>query len=259
LGTADLGRGGLGTGELGTARRSLAWICGIAGLAAYNWWLLVPFKPGLLRSPDELFSNLEVTGEPYAVAMQRADLVAGLLLVTAFLLAGAGRQRREWLGMVTFAIAGAIGGIFPQVCADGIDAGCRLAERHFQLPFGQYLHDGSGVVEFVGITLALWFALRRTRSDRDLIARGYRFLAAAALVGYPVLGLSYLLDVFGAVMEAVFFTGFTLMVVLQLAERLRPARLSSDHNEEMMVGTMSGSMAVRGQRKHEHDGSRIGR
>ena len=38
----------------------------IGGLLAYNWWVLVPFKPGLLRSPDEFFSNLEVTGQPYA-------------------------------------------------------------------------------------------------------------------------------------------------------------------------------------------------
>ena len=237
---------------MGTARRALAWICGIAGLAVYNWWVLVPFKYGLIRSPDELFSNLEVTGQPYAVAMQRADLTAGLLLLAAFVLAGLGRQQREWLGMVAFAIAGTIGGIFPQVCADGINAGCRLAERHFQLPFGQYLHDGSGAVEFAGITLALWFALRRTRGNQDLLARGYRFLAVAALVAYPVLGLSYLLNRYGAVMEGLFFTGFTLVVMLQLAERLRRAELSSDHNDEMMVG----SSRVKGQR--ERDGSDIG-
>jgi hypothetical protein len=224
---------------LGVSRRSLAWLSGIAGLAAYNWWVLVPFKHGLLRSPDELFSNLEVTGQPYAIVMQRADITAGLALLAAFLLAGPGRgRRREWLGMVVFALAGLIGGIFAQVCADGLDASCRAAERHFQLPLSEYLHDGAGVLEFAGITLVLWFAFRRTRGDRTVTALGYQILAGAALVAYPILGLSYLLNVFGAVMEAVFFVGFTLMVLLHLTEFLRvpaePPALSSDHNSEMM-------------------------
>ena len=203
-------------------RRSLAWACALAGLAAYNWWVLVPFKPGLLRSPNELFSNLEVTGLPYATVMQRADIAAGLALLAAFTLAGPGSGRlREWLGMVVFALSGVVGGIFPQVCEDGINASCRSAELHFQLPLSQYLHDGAGVVEFAGITLALWLAYRRTRGDRTVTALGYRILAGTALVAYPVLGLSYLVNVFGAVMEGVFFAGFTLMVLLQLTELLR--------------------------------------
>ncbi len=72
----------------GLTRRSLAWLCGIAGLVAYNWWVLVPFKHGLMRSPNELFSNLEVTGQTYAIVMQRADITAGVLLLLAFVLAG---------------------------------------------------------------------------------------------------------------------------------------------------------------------------
>ncbi len=60
-------------------RSVITWILGIAGLAAYNWWLLVPVRPGLMSSPDELFSNLEVTGQPFAALMQRADLTAGIL------------------------------------------------------------------------------------------------------------------------------------------------------------------------------------
>ena len=52
-----------------------------------------------------------MTGQPYAVAMQRADVTAGLLLLAALVLAGLARQPREWLGMVAFAIAGTIGGI----------------------------------------------------------------------------------------------------------------------------------------------------
>ncbi len=228
-------------GHGGAIRRTLAWVCGVAGLAAYNWWVLVPFKHGLLHSPDELFSNLEATGQPYAIALQRADIAAGVGLLAAFALAGtSSERRREWLGMVVFALAGIIGGIFPQVCEDGIDAACRAAERHFELPLSQYLHDGAGVLEFAGITLALWFAVGRTRGERTVTARAYRFLAGAALIGYPLLGLSYLVSVLGAVLEAVFFTGFTIMALLQLAEQLHQPALSPDHNSGMMVATRAG-------------------
>jgi len=230
----------------GFTRRSLAKLCGIAGLLAYNWWVLVPFKDGLMRSPNELFSNLEVTGQPYAVVMQRADVTAGILLLLAFVLAGSRTViggRREWLGMVVFAMAGAIGGLFPQVCADGVNPACMSAEWHFQLAASQYVHDAAGVIEFAGITLALWLAAWRTRGETTVTARGYRFLGWAVLVAYPVLGVSYLLNVYGGVIEAVFFTAFTAMALLQLAEPLssnsrpggKPQReLLVDHNTGMM-------------------------
>jgi hypothetical protein len=219
----------------GSARRPAAWACGIAGLLGYNWWVLVPFKHSLMHSPNEMFSNLEVTGQPYAIVMQGADVTAGILLLLAFVLAGSRGARREWLGMIVFAMAGVIGGIFPQVCADGIDHTCLSAEWHFQLASSQYVHDGSGVVEFAAITLALWFAIRRTIGDRTRTAASYRLLGWSAVVCYPVLGLGYLLNRFGAVTEAVFFLGFTVVVLLQLAERLHDReQLSSDYNPGMM-------------------------
>ncbi len=213
-------------------RRAAAWTSGIAGMILYNWWALVPLKPGLMRSPDEFFSNLEVASQPYANLMAHADVASGLLVLSAFLLAGPnsiGRGHREWLGMVVFALAGLIGGLFSQVCADGISPACMRAEWHFQLPLSQYVHDSAGVFEFAGITLALLLALRRTHAERTRSARIYRLLAVAAAVAYPLLGLVYLFNRFGGVIEGVFFTGFTIMVLTQLTERL-----SSDHNEAMM-------------------------
>lgn len=56
-------------------------------------------------------------------------------------------------------------------------------------------------------------------------------LGWGAVVGYPVLGLSYLLNKFGGIVEAVFFLGFTLIALFQLAERLQ---LSPDDNPGMM-------------------------
>jgi hypothetical protein len=205
----------------------VTWTFGIAGLLAYNWWVLVPLRAGLMTSPDELFSNLEVTGRPFAAAMQHLDLLSGLLLLVAFAAAGSGSTpggRPEWLAMTVFAVAGSLGGLFPEVCADGINARCRSLEWRFQLPLSQYVHDASGVVEFGAITVALLLAFRRTRGGQARTARIYRNLVRAALVAYPLLGLAYLVNRLGGVMEAVFFVGFTVMVLAQVCERARCLR-----------------------------------
>lgn len=212
------------------SRTVLAWILGIAGLAAYNWWLLVLVKPGLMTSPDELFSNLEVSGQPYATAMQHADVASGLLLLAAFWAAGHGTSlagRREWLSMLGFAAAGILGGLFPEVCADSVNAVCHRQEYHLELPASQYIHMAAGFLEFAAITAALAYAVSRTRHERTRPAAAYRALAMAALVAYPLLGAAYLFDRLGGVMEAVFFAGFTVMVVTQLADRTAAARAAS--------------------------------
>ncbi|GEM_PF-6948322 len=212
-------------------RPALARVLGAAGLAAYNWWVLVPFRPGLMRSPGELFSNLEVPGQPFATAMRGADLLSGVLLLAAFLLAGQprpGEQDRlavaERAGMLAFAAAGAAGAIFPQSCQDGVSAACRRLELALRLPPADYLHMAAGLAEFGAISVALACAAWRTRRQRTVTATAYRALAAGAAVGYLLLGLAYLASRFGAVMEAAFFTGFTIMAALQLAERTAPQR-----------------------------------
>ena len=210
-------------------RPVVAWVFGILGLLSYNWWVLIPLRPGLMRSPNELFSDLEVTGQPFATAMQRADLLSGLLLLGAFLAVGSRSipdGRRDWLAMMVFAGAGSLGGVFPQVCADGINAVCRNMEWSFRLPLQQYLHIVAGILEFGGITVALLFAFRRTRNQKTRIANAYRYLARAAFVAYPILGLAYLLNRLGGLVEPVFFVGFTAMVLAQLFERTHGLRSS---------------------------------
>ncbi len=208
-------------------RAAGAGILGIAGLVTYNWWLLIPLRPGLMTSPDELFSNLEVTGQPYAALMQHADLASGLLLLVAFALTGPGRWRPgrgEWLSMLGFAAAGAVGGLYPEVCADGISAACRRLEYRFQLPAAQYIHMAAGMGEFAAITTAVLCAVARTRGTRSRFASIYRLLARAALIAYPLLGAAYLTDRLGGIMEAVFFAGFAVMAGTQLAERTSALR-----------------------------------
>ncbi len=203
-------------------RQIVGEILGVAGLVAYNWWALVPLRPGLMNSPDELFSDLEVTGQPFASAMQHADLVSGLLVLAAFLVIG-GRSvtgaRREWVAMGVFGLAGAIGGIFSEACPDGISATCRHLEWTLAFPLHHYLHIVSGIVEFGAITLALFWAYRRTSGDQTHRARVYRFLWKAIVVAYPFLALAYLTNRLGSIIEAIFFLIFSLIVVTQLLER----------------------------------------
>lgn len=224
--TARPGIGGYGRWR-SLARPAVAWMAGATGLLAYNWWVLVPFRPGLLRSPDEFFSNLEVTGDPYATLMQHSDVLAGVLLLIAFAVAGsrdAPGGRWEWLGMLIFAAAGGLGGLFPQVCSDGISATCLSQEWQFKLPASQYVHDGAGIIEFTAITLTLAHAVLRTRGERTAVTRRYRWLAVGASLAYPLLLIAYVLDRLGAVVEAAFFVGFAAMVLTQLAERTRHRR-----------------------------------
>jgi hypothetical protein len=232
-------------------RPAAVWTLGVAGLAAYNWWVLAPFKPGLMRSPDEMFSNLEVTGQPYAVVMQHADVLAGILLLCALVAAGIASipgARREWLAMAVFATAGSVGGLFPQVCEDGINAVCMSNEWHFRLPASQYVHDGAGIVEFAAITVALLLAVRRTRGDQTRAAHVYRNLLAAAAVAYPLLGLAYLTDRLGSVAEGAFFTGFTIMVVTHLAERVTARRAAVTPDQEtLMNGQVRAVSSVSGR------------
>jgi hypothetical protein len=184
-----------------------------------------------MTSPDELFSNLEVTGQPYAALMQHADLAAGLLLLAAFALTWPGRSRPrpgEWLSMLGFAAAGTLGGLYPEVCPDAINAACRRLEYRFELPAAQYIHMAAGIGEFAAVTVAVLFAAARTRGTRGRFARIYQVLARAALVAYPLLGLAYLTNRLGGIMEAVFFAGFTVMVGTQLLERTSTLRWQRD-------------------------------
>jgi hypothetical protein len=194
---------------------------GIAGILTYNWWVLVPLKHGLMRSPNELFSDLEATGQPFAGAMRSADFLSGALLLVAFLLLRTGISgvlRREWTALVVFATAGSVGAIFPESCADGVSNACRAAEIRFQLPLHHYVHIVAGIVEFGAITVALLYAVRRTRGTDSRFGRIYRDLRRGALVAYPLLGLAYVTNDLGGVMEGVFFVGFTVMIATSMAE-----------------------------------------
>ena len=98
-------------------------------MIAYNWWVVVPFVPGLMPSVNGFFSDLEATGRPHADLMADADMAAGVLMVAALCSCGARRARggvrQDWKWMVAFALAGAIGGRYTYACSEGLSATCR--------------------------------------------------------------------------------------------------------------------------------------
>jgi len=204
-----------------TARLTAAKVLGVTGVVLYNWWVVVPFVPGLMPSVNGFFSDLEATGRPHAVLMSDADLSAGILLVAALLLRGSMAStgvRREWKWMVAFAAAGAIGGRYPYACSEGLSATCRQLEWHLQLPLHHYVHVVSGIAEFATLTVAAFLAVRRTRHDGTHEARAYWAVAVTLVAGYPLLGLVYLTDRLGTLVEPIFFVAFSAMVLTELFE-----------------------------------------
>ena len=204
-----------------SATVAAAKVLAVAGVAAYNWWVVVPFVPGLMPSVNGFFSDLEATGRPHAALMSDADLTAGILMVAALLLRGsrAGQGvRREWKWMVAFAVAGAVGGRYSYACAEGLSATCRRLEWHLQLPVHHYIHVASGIAEFAALTVAAVIARRRTRGQATLEARVYDGVVKVLAIGYPLLGLVYLTDRLGTLVEPVFFVAFSVMLLAVIFE-----------------------------------------
>jgi hypothetical protein len=248
-----------------TARLAAAKIVGVAGVLAYNWWVVVPFVPGLMPSVNGFFSDLEATGRPHADLMSDADLCAGLLLVTALLLRGSSATtgvRREWKWLVAFSVAGAVGGRYPYACSEGLSAACRQLEWHLQLPLHHYVHVASGIAEFATLTTAAVIALRRTRHAGSVEARVYRAVVATLLVGYPLLGLVYLTDRLGTLVEPIFFVAFSAMVLMELFEPIHRDTVPSwaqrvmARSDESQVRTIHASAPVDQESRPEAPGSR---
>jgi Protein of unknown function (DUF998) len=207
--------------EEDATRLRAAKILGIGGVIAYNWWVVVPFVPGLMPSVNGFFSDLEATGRPHANLMADADMTAGVLMVAALLLRGSrarGGVRKDWKWMVAFAVAGAIGGRYTYACSEGLSATCRQMEWHLQLPLHHYIHVVAGIAEFATLTTAVVIARRRTRQDGTTEAKAYLWLVRTLLVGYPLLALVYLTDRLGTLVEPIFFVAFSVAVLTHLFE-----------------------------------------
>lgn len=207
--------------EHSSAALTAAKVLAVAGAAAYNWWVVVPFVPGLLPSINGFFSDLEVTGRPHATQMSDADLVAGLFMLAALVLRGSvadNAPRREWKWVALFAVAGAVGGRYAYACSEGLSAACRSMEWHLQLPVHHYIHIASGVVEFAALTTAAVIAMRRTRGEGTPQARFYAAVVKVLAVCYPLLGLVYLTDRLGILVEPIFFITFSAVVLAEVFE-----------------------------------------
>jgi len=202
-------------------RRPVAISVGVIGLALYNWWIPVAIGGRLLTSPDELFSDLEASGRPDAALLQHLDLAAGLVLLTALLLRGSrspSGKRSEWPWLIAFAVSGAVGGKFAYACPEGLSASCRAAEWRLALPHHHYVHVAAGIAEFFFGTMAVYVAWQRTRPTKSAVTRTVRWTGRVLVIAYPVLGFAYLTDRFGAFVEPVFFTCFSVMVAVELLE-----------------------------------------
>jgi hypothetical protein len=207
-------------------RLFVAQFLGLVGIVLYNWWVWVIVATNLLISTDEFFSDLEATGRPDATLFQHFDLAAGIVMLAAFLIRGPWGptgKRKEWRWLLLFAVAGAVGGHYSYACPEGLSAACRSAEWHLRLPLHHYVHIVAGIIEFAAMTTAVVLAWKRTRDDSGLVSRSIKGVVITMLIGYPLLGVAYLTDRFGAFVEPIFFVCFSVMVAIELLEpRRRP-------------------------------------
>jgi hypothetical protein len=223
----------------------------VAGVLAYNWWVVVPFVPGLMPSVNGFFSDLEATGRPHASLMSDADMAAGVLMVVALLLRGSGSRngpRREWKWMIAFAAAGAVGGRFPYACSEGLSATCRAKEWDLQLPVHHYVHVVAGIAEFAFLTTAALMAMRRTRGDGTRASRLYADIVKVLVVSYPILGLVYLTDRLGTLVEPVFFIAFSAMLLAEVFEASAPIPASPTWADRVEARSRRPERALEGSR-----------
>ncbi|MBF6557956.1 MAG: DUF998 domain-containing protein [Acidimicrobiales bacterium] len=219
--------------DASVARIRWAKALSLGGAVAYNWWVVVPFVPGMMPSVNGFFSDLEANGQPHAGLLSDADMLAGVLMVAALFLRGSYVRdgvRREWKWMMAFALCGVIGGRYPYACAEGLNASCRHLEWHRQLPIHHYVHVASGIAEFALLTGAAIIAMKRTEHKGSVEARIYRGLVGLFVLAYPLLGLVYLTDRLGTLVEPIFLVAFSFMFLTEVFEpihRSRPSCASS--------------------------------
>ena len=92
-------------------------------------------------------------------------------------------------------------------------------EWHLQLPVHHYVHVVSGIAEFATLTRGRGHRHAAHPARRD--ARGPCLLRAwsrRCAVGYPLLGLVYLTDRLGTLVEPIFFIAFSVMVLTEVFE-----------------------------------------
>lgn len=207
-------------GTLNEGRFIAARLIGAVGLGAYNWWIVAPFVPNMVRSSDGFFSDLAAQGQPHAAVLQRVDTAAGLLLAVALLLRGrsdGSTRRPEWAWLLAFAAVAAIGGMFPYACTAGYDAACRRLQYDLALPVHHYIHMASGVLEFVLGTMAVWVARHGDPDGTTPSGRLGHLLLPALILAYPFLMYAYVRDSGGTLVEPVFFLIFSALVAAELS------------------------------------------
>jgi len=89
-------------------------------------------------------------------------------------------------------------------------------------PTPPYLVSREKIAEFATATVAIWLAFRRTRGEQRVVARLSHALVIVMVVAYPLLGVAYLGDRLGSLIEPVFFVTFSAIVLIEVFEPSGP-------------------------------------
>ena len=187
------------------------------------------FDRHLMTSPDELFSDLEATGQARRNAAPASRPRCRHRAAGCAPPAWLGRTHRPapgWPWLLAFAVAGAVGGQFSYACPEGLSASCRAEEWRLALPHHHYVHVAAGIAEFAFGTLPSISRGSAHGRRETPVTKVVRWTGRTMVVAYPLLGLAYLTDRFGAFVEPIFFTCFSVMVLAELLETYRALRMA---------------------------------
>ncbi|MCZ4512484.1 DUF998 domain-containing protein [Streptomyces sp. ActVer] len=131
------------------------------GALTYTAWALEAVLPTDLTPTHTYVSELAARNQPYGTLFRTTDLLAGVLVFAAGLLASLrppspGRWTKAgWAGLVLFGTATAVDSRLPLSCAPTADPTCAAQERAGLLPVAHSAHSVSSTVALCGILVAM--------------------------------------------------------------------------------------------------------
>jgi hypothetical protein len=98
------------------------------------------------------------------------------------------------------------------------------------------------------LTTAALIAMRRTRGQGTIEARMYSGLVKVLAIGYPFLGLAYLTNRMGTLVEPIFFVVFSVMILAEVFEPVGQEAGAPTWNDRATAGDTTSDEAAGGVR-----------
>ncbi|MBM7169356.1 DUF998 domain-containing protein [Streptomyces sp. G44] len=212
----------------------------LLGALLYTTWTAEAFLPTGLSPLTTYVSELAAEDQPYGTFFRTADLLAGLLVLTAAVGALVRPPRRGWTtagwaGLALYGAATAVDSRLPLSCAPTADAACAAREAAGTVPWTHSAHAVSSALAMGGALLGmalLTVAARRGAGEWPALAR-----TGPALVGLELAATAWTLASVAAIeagrgawalgagqrLQVLFIAVWTVVLAWSLAAAAHPA------------------------------------